>query len=126
MGVVGEIALVLGNQLVIRTEDLPAAAVAPQVHHGLGAVDLSTAGILRPEGPILAVTHVGAGFLHVIRGVSAVEGQNEVAVVINDRLELGGLALTVEGIVAANAADRLRSEERRVGKECRSRWSRYH
>ena len=26
----------------------------------------------------------------------------------------------------ANAGDRSRSEERRVGKECRSRWSPYH
>ena len=25
-----------------------------------------------------------------------------------------------------NAAERVRSEERRVGKECRSRWSPYH
>ena len=27
---------------------------------------------------------------------------------------------------AAEVADRFRSEERRVGKECRSRWSPYH
>ena len=27
---------------------------------------------------------------------------------------------------SASAADELRSEERRVGKECRSRWSPYH
>ena len=36
--------------------------------------------------------------------------------------------LVVTGIVAANgvAGNWLRSEERRVGKECRSRWSPYH
>src|SRR3989441_8997858 len=36
------------------------------------------------------------------------------AVVVGSMLELGG------------ESDRLRSEERRVGKECRSRWSPYH
>ena len=30
------------------------------------------------------------------------------------------------GDVTDSAAGRLRSEERRVGKECRSRWSPYH
>src|SRR2546422_7438669 len=36
-------------------------------------------------------------------------------------------ALTfVPGIVLARAPEVLRSEERRVGKECRSRWSPYH
>ena len=38
---------------------------------------------------------------------------------------------TVDGHVALSAYDledpnRIRSEERRVGKECRSRWSPYH
>src|ERR1035438_1633267 len=107
MGIIGEVALVLGDQLVVRAEDLPAAAVAPQVHHGLGAVDLGAAGILRPERPIFAIPHIGAGFLDIIGGVAAVEGEHEVAIVVNDGLELGGLALTLEGIVAANAADRL-------------------
>src|ERR1035441_6916423 len=107
MRVIREVALVLGDQLVVRAEDLPAAAVAPEVHHGLGAVDLGAAGILRPKRPIFAISHVGAGFLDVIGGVAAVEGEHEVAIVVNDGLELGGLALAVEGIVAANAADRL-------------------
>src|SRR2546430_14222422 len=35
-------------------------------------------------------------------------------------------ALLVLTVAAAEAAIGLRSEERRVGKECRSRWSPYH
>ena len=31
-----------------------------------------------------------------------------------------------KGLVACSARNQLRSEERRVGKECRSRWSPYH
>src|SRR2546430_17419101 len=31
-----------------------------------------------------------------------------------------------EGIAASSTGDNARSEERRVGKECRSRWSPYH
>src|SRR5258705_9011793 len=34
--------------------------------------------------------------------------------------------LTAAGIVVENTKDGVRSEERRVGKECRSRWSPYH
>ena len=37
-----------------------------------------------------------------------------------------GASLEVEGIKLANEMYLLRSEERRVGKECRSRWSPYH
>ena len=32
----------------------------------------------------------------------------------------------VYGLLAPNGAGKTRSEERRVGKECRSRWSPYH
>ena len=38
----------------------------------------------------------------------------------------GGGFLAVPGEVSASAGARGRSEERRVGKECRSRWSPYH
>ena len=41
---------------------------------------------------------------------------------------IGGEALSYEALAAwrAHAPDTRRSEERRVGKECRSRWSPYH
>ena len=38
----------------------------------------------------------------------------------------GLLLLTADGRLQAKIADLTRSEERRVGKECRSRWSPYH
>ena len=40
---------------------------------------------------------------------------------------LRGFAASAAGIIPATKADfDVRSEERRVGKECRSRWSPYH
>ena len=32
----------------------------------------------------------------------------------------------VHGLIGTNGCGKTRSEERRVGKECRSRWSPYH
>src|ERR1035437_8013722 len=40
--------------------------------------------------------------------------------------EMGGRAMALAGAAGALLTVRLRSEERRVGKECRSRWSPYH
>ena len=37
-----------------------------------------------------------------------------------------GIRVTKIQIQTADGAKRMRSEERRVGKECRSRWSPYH
>ena len=37
-----------------------------------------------------------------------------------------GRVLTLDGNVMLTERDEFRSEERRVGKECRSRWSPYH
>ena len=45
----------------------------------------------------------------------------ELAKRLGVRVSLRGDTLTLQGAVAA-----VRSEERRVGKECRSRWSPYH
>src|SRR5256886_7281365 len=42
------------------------------------------------------------------------------------RLGTGGVRARGPGMVGARAGVRSRSEERRVGKECRSRWSPYH
>ena len=35
-------------------------------------------------------------------------------------------AIFIHSVAKAKSMDQLRSEERRVGKECRSRWSPYH
>ena len=45
---------------------------------------------------------------------------------INSLLEQTRIKLTFMGRSAEYAKQRIRSEERRVGKECRSRWSPYH
>ena len=71
-------------------------------------------------------------------GQSAARFQHHATIAAGDELELGGLnwrALAVPGhdmdaLAFHNPERRLlisgRSEERRVGKECRSRWSPYH
>ena len=43
-------------------------------------------------------------------------------------VEIGGKPILwhIMNIYAAHGIDEFRSEERRVGKECRSRWSPYH
>src|SRR2546430_5376800 len=41
-------------------------------------------------------------------------------------LDLRDVVLVVGGVYAGAATNSARSEERRVGKECRSRWSPYH
>src|ERR1051326_6426211 len=43
-----------------------------------------------------------------------------------DRGPLHGIPLGIKDILATRDAPTTRSEERRVGKECRSRWSPYH
>src|SRR3712207_9293703 len=58
----------------------------------------------------------GFGDVHPLQPVSTVQGALEL---MN---ELGRYLLTLTGMTTVA----LRSEERRVGKECRSRWSPYH
>ena len=59
---------------------------------------------------------------HALFDVTLVE-----ALYFNAKFLLLDEALWNEILIAADKADRvLRSEERRVGKECRSRWSPYH
>ena len=45
---------------------------------------------------------------------------------VNEITQAGGKAVGVQCNVADAAECEARSEERRVGKECRSRWSPYH
>ena len=44
----------------------------------------------------------------------------------NRVIDLDAMGATVTALENANKAMGSRSEERRVGKECRSRWSPYH
>ena len=62
--------------------------------------------------------------LHVVRGVAPARSTLPFLLVVVTIL-VGALAASM--LLNAKMADtRSRSEERRVGKECRSRWSPYH
>ena len=52
-------------------------------------------------------------------------GQNSLDPLVDTLAELAGV-LGVDGTDTATLGVGVRSEERRVGKECRSRWSPYH
>ena len=59
----------------------------------------------------------------VLRGVRQHQGRTLREVSSQARVSLGYLSEVERG---QKEASQLRSEERRVGKECRSRWSPYH
>ena len=68
----------------------------------------------------------GGGEYNVARGLSRCFGMRAGVVTALADNEVGRL---VESLILAGGVDpriRSRSEERRVGKECRSRWSPYH
>src|SRR5256885_11771918 len=58
------------------------------------------------------------------RGVEVVEDDVNVAII--EKVAESGAPRADDGGEAAAGSRRNRSEERRVGKECRSRWSPYH
>src|SRR3712207_9432597 len=60
--------------------------------------------------------------LYTHHGVTAAEREIGQRLLIDLSLEVGEVDATVTDLVE----DTVRSEERRVGKECRSRWSPYH
>src|SRR5256884_2723269 len=83
----------------------------------------------------VAVTGVQTCALPILGGVEARGGEHAAG----DEIELAGEARAARGVARAvvigdpphaervePAGEPLRSEERRVGKECRSRWSPYH
>ena len=73
--------------------------------------------------------------LHVHTEYSLLDGSNKIKEYVARIKELGmdSAAITDHGVMygvidfyRAARAEGIRSEERRVGKECRSRWSPYH
>src|SRR3712207_7149694 len=71
-------------------------------------------------GDLLGPKSVISGIRHGARS-GVIQGR-----IIGDAAQLGGAAvIDTDGSVAFFQASE-RSEERRVGKECRSRWSPYH
>ena len=77
---------------------------------------------------------MGAGY------VLGIDIDNDATIVASENIRLNGMEKNIEikqgnlvdgidfkaDIVCANLVAHRRSEERRVGKECRSRWSPYH
>ena len=67
--------------------------------------------------------------IHVGKGKTAYQSIKErLDYIMNPEKTDGGLLISSHACFPETAADEfmLRSEERRVGKECRSRWSPYH
>src|SRR2546430_10333081 len=78
------------------------------------------------QGHVLAVTQHDD-----VHRLTDLHGVERVGVVVNVRDFLAGefdddIAAFQAGLFRRTAAAHARSEERRVGKECRSRWSPYH
>src|SRR5215469_1087330 len=106
-------ALYAGAWLVRRGASVRAIAAGSKTHRG-GAGALYAAGG-RLLGPL---DSAAAGLIEeadlIIDGMLGIGGQ-------------GGLREPYAGLAGqAEACEAIRSEERRVGKECRSRWSPYH
>src|SRR5437879_12452118 len=77
--------------------------------------------------------HPRIGFTRVVLGANAEEIREQLTldpatVVVNPQWEQGQLSSlqAALGSLPTGTTDGIRSEERRVGKECRSRWSQYH
>jgi len=54
------------------------------------------------------------------------EDNSQDAIMLLKEMYEGEVELIAPTLLMAEVANTLRSEERRVGKECRSRWSPYH
>src|SRR3712207_9212543 len=107
---------------MVKADRTPFRAIIAQQHRTIGAVQ-----VMRPARPIV---RLGAQGLPSVRPVQASLIQREQeGVALSMPRGVGYQWLprrdaALEPAVAVAAADR--SEERRVGKECRSRWSPYH
>ena len=77
------------------------------------------------RAPLLSVKDLQAwyGESHILHGVSFDVHQGEVVTLLGRNG--AGKTTTLKSIMGI-VGQRTRSEERRVGKECRSRWSPYH
>src|SRR4051812_31779901 len=82
-------------------------------------------------------THIASGLAAILNATTPIWGVLVAHVLTRDErmsprkiagvlLGFGGVALMIGPSLLANIGTDARSEERRVGKECRSRWSPYH
>src|SRR5690554_1498498 len=96
------------------------------VHHGdvLDGAPLTVSGRV-PAGTAPTPLQPGTA-VRIFTGSEIPEGAD--AVVMQERVERTGDSIVINATVSSgqNIRQRGRSEERRVGKECRSRWSPYH
>ena len=102
---------------------------------GAGLLAFMTALMACAQAPVVAGSGSGAQVILSSGGLASVEtqGQGEVVREIDDPhtgdrwlLRRNDQVPGGPGRLVQVAAHRNRSEERRVGKECRSRWSPYH
>src|SRR3712207_3761326 len=90
-----------------------------EVDFGDGTVGYATDGT-----PVDCVRFARLGLIEGFEADVIVSGINHGANLGDDITYSGTVAAALEGVVLGLPA--IRSEERRVGKECRSRWSPYH
>ena len=89
----------------------------------------SFADLLAQEKSVLAPCVFDAASAHVaeLAGFKAIcLSGTELSLAVNGLPDLGILNLAETEWVVSRITETCRSEERRVGKECRSRWSPYH
>src|SRR3989449_10065330 len=87
----------------------------------LTTAQLSEMGVLPPYIPGMEL----AGVVDAVGEGTNWRTGDRVMAIVNPRRPGGGAQAELVVVPAASVA-RVRSEERRVGKECRSRWSPYH
>src|SRR5256885_12045644 len=88
-----------------------------------GIRDYKVTGVQTCALPIFQALRRGGAVL----GLFEKDPEAYLGAVQKEALSARGLsAAEIEQLIAARAQARQRSEERRVGKECRSRWSPYH
>src|SRR2546429_4587251 len=87
-----------------------------------GIRDVAVTGVQTCALPICAaLEHAGAG-----QQLGAMADGGHGLVVVEEVAHGGAHGIVVAQVLGAASAGDHRSEERRVGKECRSRWSPYH
>ena len=100
--------------------------------------NVSTENIYRLDGRVPILKAIPFGLQHIlamfvsnltpITIIGAASGLDnaQIAILLQNAMFIAGIATLIQLYPLWRIGSRLRSEERRVGKECRSRWSPYH
>ena len=105
-----------GRRALVTAGTKGVGAAVVDVLRNAGAIVVATARAIPADSPI--------GAHYVAADLTTAAGCATVAQGVLDRL--GGIDILVNVLGGSSAPAGGRSEERRVGKECRSRWSPYH